>query len=318
MTKVLHNRIFRRSIRALLVAFGVMTITFSLIRLIPGDPVEYFLGQMGIAVSEEVLDSYREKLGLNGTYLEQYSNYVTGVMRGDLGTSLITGRSVASTVERTLPITLWLIVVTVVIALVFSIPLGVLAAIYRRTRFGQLFRVVSSVLLATPGFYLGLVLILLFAIQFNLAPVAGYEAGFPGNLYYLWLPALTMCGVLVPILARVLQSSISDTLEQEFVETAIVRGLPRLTYVWRYLLRPSLAPTVSLVGYMIGQMLSAVVVIEIVFNIPGIGTALVAEGLLARDYTLVQGIVLVFGLIVVAVNFVAETVSGEIDPRTKI
>src|SRR5690606_1392261 len=130
MTKVLHNRIFRRSIRALLVAFGVMTITFSLIRLIPGDPVEYFLGQMGIAVSEEVLDSYREKLGLNGTYLEQYSNYVTGVMRGDLGTSLITGRSVASTVERTLPITLWLIVVTVVIALVFSIPLGVLAAIY--------------------------------------------------------------------------------------------------------------------------------------------------------------------------------------------
>lgn len=315
---ILRNRVFRRLLRALLVSFGVMTITFSLIRLIPGDPVEYFVGQLGIPISEETLDSYRERLGLDGTFIEQYIAYLAGVVQGDLGNSLITGRSVASTVARTLPITVWLIVVTVVLALIFSIPIGVLAAIYRRAFFGQAVRVISSLLLATPGFYLGLVLILVFAINLNLAPVAGYEAGFPGNLYYLWLPALTMCGVLVPILARVLQSSISDTLEEEFVETAIVRGLPRGIFVWRYLLRPSLAPSISLVGYMIGQMLSAIVVIEIVFNIPGIGTALVAEGLMARDYTLVQGIVLVFGLIVVAVNFVAETISGEIDPRTKI
>jgi peptide/nickel transport system permease protein len=202
-------------------------------------------------------------------------------------------------------------------ALVMAVPLGVIAAIYRGTWFDHLFRVVSSALLAMPGFYLGLLLLLFFSIRLGLAPVAGYEPSFPENLRYLWLPALTICGVLVPILARVLQSSIVNSLEQEYVETAIVRGLPTRTRVWRYLLRPSLAPTIGLLGYMTGQMLGAAVVIEIVFNIPGIGTALVVEGVLLRDYTLVQGIVLVFGLLVVAISFVSETLSGWLDPRVK-
>ena len=123
---------------------------------------------------------------------------------------------------------------------------------------------------------------------------------------------------MVPILSRVLQSSIVDTMEQEFVETAIVRGLPKSVLVWRYLLRPSLAPTIGLLGYIIGQLLSATVVVEIVFNLPGMGTALVVEGVLLRDYPLVQGIILVFALIVVIVSFLSDMLCGWIDPRTKI
>lgn len=300
--------------RAVLVGFGVMVIAFALIRFIPGDPVQLILGDLA---TEKLIQEYREVLGLNGTIPEQFVNYLSNLAQGNLGTSLVTRQSVNAIVARTLPVTAWLIAVTVVIALFLALPLGVLAAVYRRTWFGHLFRVGASVLLATPGFYLGLLLLLLFSIRLGLAPVAGYQPGFPGNLRYLWLPALTMGGVLVPILARVLQSSIADTLEQEFVETAIVRGLPRRILVWRYLLRPSLAPTISLLGYMVGQMLAAAVVIEIVFNLPGIGTALVVEGVLLRDYPVIQGIVLVFGLIVVVVNFLSDTVSGWLDPRTR-
>ncbi|MGD2157862.1 MAG: ABC transporter permease [Anaerolineales bacterium] len=313
-----RHPVIKSVLRALFVSVGVLTISFALIRLIPGDPVEILLAGFSIPKSEDLIREYREILGLNGTLLEQYISYVSGVIQGDLGTSLVTRRSVAPTLIRTFPVTAWLIFVTIFLTLIMAIPLGVLAAIYRRTWFEQLFRFVASILLATPGFYLGLLLILILAIQFDLAPVAGYVPSFPTNLSYLWLPALTMSGVMVPILARVLQSSIIETMEQEFVESAIVRGLPRFVFTWRYLLRPSLAPTVSLLGYMIGQMLSATVVVEIVFNIPGVGTALVVEGVLVRDYPMVQAIVLISGLVVVIVSFLSDTLSSWLDPRTKI
>lgn len=310
---IVQNRILTRLVRSILVGFGVMTIAFFLLRLVPGDPIQLLLGD---AATPDLVETYRTQLGLNGTLAEQFVNYVANVLRGNLGTSISTGVSVNSTIARSLPVTLWLIVVTMVFALVLALPLAVAAAVWRRTWFGHFFRVGTSVLLATPVFYSGLVLLLLFAIQFKIAPVAGYRTAFPENLRYLWLPAIVLCGVMVPIVARVLQSSIIDTLDQEFVETAVVRGLGRLTFMWRYLLRPSLAPTISLLGYMIGQLLSAAVVVELVFNLPGIGTSLIVEGVLLRDYPVVQGIVLVFGMLVVVVSFLSDLVSGWLDPRT--
>ncbi|MBC7810631.1 MAG: ABC transporter permease [Burkholderiales bacterium] len=300
--------------RALLVGFGIMVLAFMLIRFIPGDPVAILLGDQA---TEESVRQYRELLGLDGTVLEQFMSYASGLLQGDLGKSIVTRQPVSQTVAIRLPVTLWLIAVTVVMALLMALPLGVLAAIYQRSWFGYVFRVFASVSLATPVFFSGVVAILLFSIALGLAPVAGYRAGFPANLRYLWLPAFVLCSVLVPILARVLQSSIADTLEQEFVESAIVRGLPRRILVWRYLLRPSLAPTMALVGYMVGALLGAAVVVELVFNLPGIGTALI-EAVLGRDYTMVQGILLVFGIIVVLVSFVSDVISGWLDPRTKL
>jgi len=314
LLRLVSNRAMRSLARAMAVGIGVMVVSFFLVRIIPGDPVQILLGDLA---TPELIAHYREMLGLNGTMLQQFATYVGRLLRGDLGTSVITGQRVSSVVARTMPISVWLIGVTIVMALVLALPLGVVAALYRRTRFGQLFRIVTSVLLATPVFFSGLLLLLFFAIRLGWAPVAGYTSRFPANLKYLWLPALTMCCVQVPILARVLQSSIADTMEQEFVETAVVRGLSWPVFTWRYLLRPSLAPTISLLGYVIGQLLGATVMVEIVFNIPGLGTALIVEGVLQRDYTLVQSIVLIFGLIVVGVSYVADTVSAWLDPRTR-
>lgn len=313
--KRLLARTLRHLARAALGALGVLLVTFTLIHLIPGDPVEILLGD---AATEELVAKYRQILGLEGSLPQQFARYLASVAQGDLGTSIQTGQSVNSVVARTLPMTAWLIGVTVLMALLMAIPLGVASALLRGTWFDHAFRVATSVSLATPSFYFGLLLILLFAVRLGWAPVAGYQPGFPGNLQYLWLPALTMSGALVPILARVLQSSIAETMEQEFVETAIVRGLPAPVLVWRYLLRPSLAPTISLLGYILGQLLSATVVVEIVFNLPGMGTALVVEGVLLRDYPVVQGIILIFALIVVAVSFLSDTVSGWLDPRTRL
>ncbi|MCC7448464.1 MAG: ABC transporter permease [Anaerolineae bacterium] len=315
IARLAKNGIVRSLIRAVLVGFGIMVIAFTLIRLIPGDPVMILLGDQA---TPESIVQYRAYLGLNGTIPEQFISYISGILRGDLGTSVVTQQPVMDTVTRRLPVTLWLIGVTVIMALVLALPIGVLAALYRRGWFGQVFRISASVLLATPVFFSGVVAILVISMQLGLAPVAWSErnSAFPNSLRYLWLPGLVLCTVLVPILARVLQSSIVDTLEQEFVESAVVRGLPRRIVVWRYLLRPSLAPTVALLGYMIGALLGAAVVVELVFNIPGIGTALI-DAVLKRDYSMVQGILFVFGFIVVLVSFFSDVVSGWLDPRTK-
>jgi ABC-type dipeptide/oligopeptide/nickel transport system permease component len=299
--------------RALLVGFGVMVVAFGLIHFIPGDPVILMLGDLA---TEDLIKQFHAQLGLDRSLPDQFVFYVGHVARGDLGTSIINGQPVLGFIELSLPVTLSLLGVSFALALVISIPLGVVAAIYRRAWFGQVFRVVTSISISTPSFFAGLIGILLFAIALKIAPVAGYTYDFPANLGYLWLPALINCGIIVPVLSRVLQSSIVDTLEQEFVETAIIRGLPRSVIVWRHLLRPSIAPTVSLMGYMIGQGLGASVVTEIVFNLPGIGTTLI-NAVTRRDYPMIQGIVLVFGMIVVIVSYLSDVASAWIDPRTK-
>jgi peptide/nickel transport system permease protein len=309
----LRSRALRHLGRALAVAFAVLCIAFALIRFIPGDPVLLLLGDQA---TPENIAQYRTLLGLNGSLPEQFVHYLLGVLHGDLGRSLVTRLPVSETIARTLPVTLWLIGVTLVIGAVIALPLALAAAAYRRTWFGHAFRVVSSVLLAMPVFLTGLVAILIFAILLGVAPVAGYSDSFPGNLQYLWLPALVICGVLVPVFARVLQSSIVATLQEEFVETAVIRGLPRQVFVWRYVLRPSLAPTIGLLGYVVGQLLGAAVIVEIIFGLPGIGTELITA-VQGRDYPLVQGIVFVFGLLVVLVSYVADLLSGVLDPRTR-
>jgi peptide/nickel transport system permease protein len=312
MWLVASSRPLRLLGRAILIAFGMMCIAFALVRMLPGDPVQILLGENA---PQQAITQMRDLLGLNGSLPEQFLRYLSNLLHGNLGTSIVNRAPVADLVGRTLPVTGQLVIVTVVMAAVLAVPLGTAAAIYRRTRFNYVFRVMTSISVATPIFFSGLLALLLFAIQLKLAPVAGFDATFPYNLAHLWLPALVMCGTLVPVLARVIQTSVAETLEQEFVETAIVRGLPAGVRIWRYLLRPSLGPTVGLLGFITGQLLAAAVLAELVFDIPGIGRALV-QAVLGRDYTVVQGIVFVFGFIVVVVSFFSDLASGWIDPRT--
>ena len=314
MLRLLRHPVLRRLAQAIFVAFLLMVFAFLLIRLIPGDPAMILLGDVA---TEEDLIAYRKLLGIDGSLMGQFGRYVSNLARGDFGISIRSREPILSIVQKRLPVSLWLTATSIFMTVVLALPLGVAAALYRRTWFGHAFQIGASVLVATPVFFSGLLLILLFAVQINLAPIAGYHAGFPANLYYLWLPALTINLVLVPVLARILQSSIVETDAEEFVEAAIIRGTQGWRFYWRYLLRPSLAPTVAALGYFAATVVSYAVIIEIIFNLPGIGMTLV-DAVRNRDYPLVQGIVFLSGLLVVGLTFMADLVNGWLDPRAKM
>lgn len=297
--------------RGVAVSFIVATVAFSVLRLAPGDPVLTILGDQA---TPDAVEQMRRRLGLDGNVLAQYFRFLADAVRGDLGTSITSGTPVARIIGDSIGPTLSLVVLTALFALVLSVPLGLRLALAPDGPFSKVFRIVASLSLATPGFFLGLLALLLFAIRWKVAPVAGFEPTLPGALAYLWLPALVICAQLVPILARVFRSSVMRTLDEEFIEAAIARGVSRRRFYWHYLVRPSIAPTIALLGYITGQLLGASVMIEMVFSMPGIGTRLV-RAVTTRDYPTVQGILLVFGVLVVLITTLSELSIKRLDPR---
>ncbi|MDA1237180.1 MAG: ABC transporter permease [Acidobacteria bacterium] len=312
LRRVLRLRVVRVVARGLSVALSVATVAFLIVRLAPGDPVRAILGDQATPASLEAL---RTQLGLDGNLLSQYVKFIGDILRWDLGRSLTSGTPVTTIIGASILPTISLVALTTLVAFLLSIPVGVRLAIKPDGVFGRFFQVFSALFLSAPGFFLGLLALLLFAMRLGLAPVAGFRAGFPEALRYLWLPALVICAQLVPILARVLRTSVARTLEEEFVEVAIVRGVGPLSFYWNHLIRPSIAPTIALLGYIMGQLLGASVMIEMVFDIPGIGTQLV-RAVTTRDYPTVQGVILTFGFLVVIITTLSEMVTSYLDPRT--
>jgi peptide/nickel transport system permease protein len=210
-----------------------------------------------------------------------------------------------------------IIFLSILFAAIISIPLALYVAMSKSNTVNYLFRALTSISLAIPGFFLALMGLLVFGVYFNIAPAAGYEGAFPANLKYLWLPALANCGSLVPVLARVLHSSIVDTLDEEFVETGVIRGVRKGKFYWSYLLRPSLAPTVVLLSYMVGVMIGGTVIMETIFSLPGIGRELITA-VDGRDYPVVQSIAMIFGLIVVFFSFIGDLSGYLLDRRVTL
>jgi peptide/nickel transport system permease protein len=291
-----------------------MVIAFSLIRLSPGDPAA---SRLGAGVEPEAVEALREQLGLNKGAFEQFFNYLAGVFRGDLGVSLVNGVDVLETIQRTFPLTLIYITLSVFFAFIISIPIGTIIGWSNKASAVYVFRGITSIIIATPNFFIAMVAILIFSVQRNWAPVFGYVSEFPENLKYLWLPVSINTLILVAIISRVLHTSVVDTKEEEFVETGIIRGVSRPRFFWFYILKPSLAPTVVLMSYMTGTMLGATVILETIFSLPGIGRELVGA-VLASDYPMVQGILLMFGVITVFLSFVGDLLAYALDRRVKI
>jgi peptide/nickel transport system permease protein len=310
----LRRTFFGRVIRSVVVAFWVMVIAFSLIRLSPGDPVRMALGA---DVTEEAVEEFRTQLGLDKSFLTQFWDYFSGILQGDLGYSYFSGRDVTEIVGTHLPVTLMIIFLSILFAAIISIPLALYVAMSKSNTVNYLFRALTSISLAIPGFFLALMGLLVFGVYLNIAPAAGYEGAFPGNLKYLWLPALANCGSLVPVLSRVLHSSIVDTLDEEFVETGVIRGVRKGKFYWSYLLRPSLAPTVVLLSYMVGVMIGGTVIMETIFSLPGIGRELITA-VDGRDYPVVQSIAMIFGLIVVFFSFIGDLTGYLLDRRVTL
>jgi peptide/nickel transport system permease protein len=311
--KVFALRVAVRLVRSLVVAFWVTVIAFTLIRLAPGDPAQ---SRLGPSAEREAVDALRRQLGLDLHPIQQFINFFAGLVRGDMGLSLQFNREVTDIIFTALPVTLWLIGFSVVISVLVAVPIALFVATSHNPVLAYIFRGSTAVAIALPNFFVALVGILIFSIKFNWAPLLGYTPGFPGNLRYLWLPAVVNAVALVAILSRVLYSSISDTLKEEFVETGVIRGISRPRLLWFYILKPSLAPTVALLSYIMGVMLGTTVIMESIFALPGIGTELISAVLL-RDYPLVQGITFIFGIIVVFFSFVGDLLAYWLDRRVK-
>lgn len=308
----LPRRLVRIFGRAVAVAFMVSLLSYIFLRLVPGDPVTALLGEN---YTPQAAAALRAQLGIQGGFFEQVGLYYWRILHGNLGVSLSTGGSVSREIFTAMPVTLSVMACTTVVTVLVSLPLAVFSARHPNSWLSRFLVVAFSVLVSSPSFFLGQIALLIFALHLHMAPVAGIEPGFGGALQSLWLPAIVVGAGIIPVVTRVLSMAISDTMTEEFVEMAIVRGVQRTRFTWRYLLRPSIGPTISVLGYIVGSMFASTVIVELIFNFNGIGQLLI-NAINDRDYPVVQGIALISGVIVVIIVTIAEFLNAVIDPRT--
>ena len=308
----------RRSLLAIPTLFGVALIVFLLMRSVPGDVVTNLVGLQG-NVSQERLVELRRLFGLDLPIHVQFGQWFSAAIQGDLGSSLRTGRPIATDLALRFPVTLELTVLSLLIALAIAIPVGVAAALYRGRWPDQLGSLFALLGLSIPGFFLGILLILLFSLRLEWLPPAGYvpfaEAPLT-NLRHMILPALSLGLILAAATARIVRSTLLEVLGRDFVRTARAKGLAERTVIMRHALRAALIPVVTVVGLQFGQLLGGAVIIEQVFSLPGVGRYAL-EGINLRDYPVVQGAVLLIAGAFVVVNLLVDVIYGFIDPRVR-
>ena len=301
-----------------LVLFGVSVIVFLMIRLIPGDAVAIMLGA-NTEITPERVAELRGRLGLDQPMLVQYGQWIGGVLRGDLGTSIWTGRPVAQEIAASLWPTLQLTLLSVLVGAGLAVPLGAFMAQARGGAAEVLVRIGAIAGLTIPSFWLGIVAILLMASLFPTVSTLGYVpfAQDPlGNLQRMALPVFALAVPMLANLSRLVRSTMLDALSQDYIRTARAKGASRRRVVYRHALRNALIPFVTSVGVSFGYLLGGAIVVEQVFAIPGLGR-LVLGAIAERNYPLIQATILVVTASFVVVNFLVDLLYAAIDPRVR-
>ncbi len=300
--------LIRRVLLTVPVLLGVATLVFALIHLVPGDPAQAMLGDG--ASQEEVL-RLRHSLGLDRPLLVQYKSFMSGVVRGDLGTSLRYNAPVAAQIRERFPNTATLALAAMLVAIVFAIPLGIVAAVYRGTLVDHAAMTLALAGICMPNFWLGPLLAIVFAVRLGWLPVSGI-----GGFTHLVLPAITLGAALTAILARMTRASLIEELRELYVLSARARGVPGTRAVLRHAFRNSLIPIVTIVGLQFGAVLTGTIITETIFAWPGIGRLLI-QAINFRDYPLVQGCILFISVTYVAMNLITDLTYGFLDPRIR-
>ena len=308
-----------RLARTLFLAWLVATIVFLVLHLVPGDPAELLLSSGGAMPDPAAVAELRARLGLDRPILTQYGDFVAGLVRLDLGRSLVDDYSVAGEIALRLPRTLELIFAATLLALLVGVPAGVYAAVHRGGRFDRVMSAVTAVLLAVPVFVLGTLLILVFAQMLRLTPAGGFVpfARNPGqHLALLALPAIAIGKGLAAIVFRMMRASVLDTLSADHVRTARAKGLSNTRILAHHVVRNAFTPVLTVLGLQMGALLGGTVLVEYVFNWPGLSTPLIraVEG---RDYPMVVGIVLTISGLFLLINMIVELLYGVLDPRAR-
>ncbi len=305
MSAYLLSRLFS----AVWVVLGVLTLVFFVLHAAPGDPVELMLGEQASGADREAL---RESLGLNLSVWEQYLTFLSGVVVGDWGQSIHHAQSVMELISARIVETAYLAAMSMVFALLFALPLGLWAAKNVGRWQDQLAMGISLVGISVPNFVLGPVMIWLFAVVLLWLPTGGNET--PQSVI---LPAIALGSALAAISARMIRSSVLQTMQSAYIKTARAKGLSEDKVLWRHALRNAFLPVLTVLGLQLGMLLGGAVITEVVFQWPGIGTLMV-EAIQTRDYPVVQGCMLVISLAYVGVNLLTDLAYAQLDPRVRL
>jgi peptide/nickel transport system permease protein len=301
----------RRLVQLVPVAVGVTIVVFFMIHLIPGDPARTILG---IHATPRAIAELHAEWGLNRPLASQYWLFLDRLGHGNLGQSLIYGVSAATLILQHLPPTLWLIVYSAVLAVLISVPLAMIAATRKNGIRDHAVRAVPLLGLGMPSFWVGFLLIYALGIKVRIFPVGGYGTGFTGHLKYMFLPSLTVAIALAPVVIRSLRASMLTVLGADYITTARSKGVPGMRLFGRHVLRNAVIPAITVLGINIGFLIGGTVIIENVFAIPGIGQLMI-NSIFQRDFPVVQGVTLVFAILVVLVNLLADMTYAALDPR---
>ncbi|MEH8109001.1 ABC transporter permease subunit [Gallibacterium anatis] len=329
--------IFKRVAMVIPTFIGITLLTFALIHLIPGDPIEIRMGERGL--SPEVHQQMMHQLGLDKPLPEQYFDYLKGIAHGDFGTSFKNNVPVLDEFLSLFPATIELAVFAILFAVIIGIPIGILAAIKRGSIFDHSVMAISLTGYSMPIFWWGLLLMLLVSVQWNLTPVSGridaeywvdsvtgfmlidsWLSGEPGafksSVMHLILPSIVLGTIPLAVISRMTRSSMLEVLSEDYIRTARAKGLSSMRVIVVHALRNALIPVVTVIGLIVGQLLSGAILTETIFSWPGIGKWVI-EAIRARDYPVVQSAVLIIATIIILVNLLVDLLYGVVNPRIR-
>lgn len=309
--------IVNRLLVAIPVLLGVSLFTFGLIRWIPGDPIQLMLGPDAFGADVEGI---RQLYGLDRPWPVQYAEWLTRLLQGDMGQSIRTRLPVGLSILQRLPVTVELTILAFILGLLFGVPPAILAATYRGKGADALIGVVSLLGISMPSFWLAILLMLLFSLHWRLLPSIGYvplHEGVFANLRHLILPAIGLALPLGATIMRFMRSSLLEVFGQDYIRTARAKGLTHTRTVLKHAVRNALIPVLTVTGIQAGRLLGGAVIIEQIFALPGLGR-FVFDGISTRDYPVVQGTVLTFTVVFIAVNLLVDVLYSIIDPRVKL
>jgi peptide/nickel transport system permease protein len=312
------NYIARRALQGLLVLFLVSFVVFSLVRLLPGDAILMQLDQAA-APTPENLQKARQELGLDRPFLQQYYTWISGVLRGDLGYSLTSRRPVLQELLKRISLTSHLAIMSLVIALLIALPVGVLSAVRQDTAADYIGRLFAILGLSLPDFWLATVVITFLAIWFQWIPPIGFAPLWVDparNLSQLLLPALIIGARLAAVSMRMTRSSLLEVMRQDYIRTAWAKGLRERVVIVKHAFKNAFIPVITIVGQQFSVLLGGTVIVEFIFLQPGVGS-LMLDAVVLRDYTLIQGAVMFFAAVTVVMNLLVDLSYAWLDPRIR-
>lgn len=312
--------IVRRLVHAVIVFVLVTIMIFMVMRLLPGDPILMLISQQQVEQSsEEQIAELRHKFGLDKPMIVQYFDWIGGVFQGDLGVSIVNGRSVSGDITSRIPITLHLGVLALIISFILGVPAGVICAVRRGTWIDTVITTLANIGITVPVFWLGMMLIFLFALKLHWLPVMGYTSpvdNFWLNTRQIIMPVICLAIWPLASTARQTRSSMLEVLRQDYIRTAWSKGLRERSIVLKHALKNSLIPVLALASLSIGSIVGGAVLIEQVFNIPGMGRLMV-DAIFAKDYAYVQAVTLIITVTVILANLLVDISYSWVDPRVR-